>query len=234
MKYLSGGGTDMTVEYNYDPYVLILPEGNYTGANLASGIQELLNGFAVTFGFEVLYLPARGTITIEAKPEGMDSQNNFYIPSGFGIMSWMSSADSDYPWKDSRGNITTVEIYNLKSINGVLRNSDMITINLEPESYRTYESGFIDSLNAHNVFLHCPNLGHFNSIGVRGESTITKKVPVSSSFGYLIIDSVVAPHDKIDVSRQLVKTNQFSLRCLWDSNQSTWCSHIVLPCLRNH
>ena len=57
-----------------------------------------------------------------------------------------------------------------------------------------------------NVYLHCPDLGHFNSIGVRGESTIIKKAPVSSSFGYLIIDSAVAPHDKIDVSRQLIKT----------------------------
>lgn len=157
MGYLSGGGTHMTVGYNYDPYVLTLPGGNYTGANLASGIQELLNGFAVTFGFEVLYLPARGAITIEAKPEGMYSHNKFYIPSDFGIMAWMSSTDGDYPWKDSQGNITTVEICNLKPINGVLRNSDMITVNLESEYYRTYESGFIDSLNVHNVYLHCPN-----------------------------------------------------------------------------
>ena len=66
-----------------DPYVLILFGCNYTGANLASGIQGLLNGFAVTFDFEVLYHPARGTITIEAKPEGMDFHNKFYIPSGF-------------------------------------------------------------------------------------------------------------------------------------------------------
>ena len=93
MEYLIGGGTDMTVGYNYDPYVLTLPEGNYTGANLASGIQELLNGFAVTFDFEVLYLPARGITTIEAKTEGMDSHNKCYIPSDFGIMSWMSSTE---------------------------------------------------------------------------------------------------------------------------------------------
>ena len=103
MEYLIGGGTDMTVGYNYDPYVLTLPEGNYTGANLASGIQELLNGFAVTFGFEVLYLPAGGTITIEAKSEGMGSHHKFYIPSDFGIMTWMSSTDSDYPWRDRQG-----------------------------------------------------------------------------------------------------------------------------------
>ena len=36
----------------------------------------------------------------------------------------MSSTDSDYPWKDSEGNVQTVEINNLKSINGVLRISD--------------------------------------------------------------------------------------------------------------
>ena len=52
-------------------------------------------------------------------------------------------------------------------------------------------------------------LGIITLLGVRGESTIIKKVPVSSSFGYLILDCVVAPHDKIDVSRQLTKTIDF-------------------------
>ena len=87
----------------------------------------------------------------------------------------MSSTGSDYPRRDRQGNITTVEISNLQSINGVLRNSGTITVNLEAEYYRTYESGFIDLLNVHNVYLHCPNLGHFNSIGVRGENTKIKK-----------------------------------------------------------
>ena len=156
--------------YRYRRRFLILPKN--TGANLASGIQELLNGFAVTFGFEVFYHPARGTITIEAKSEGMGSHKKFYIPSDFGIMTWMCSTDSDYPWKDRQGIISTVEIKGLKSINGGLRSSDMITINLDAEYHRTYESGFIDLLNAHNVYLHCPNPGHFDSIGVRGENTI--------------------------------------------------------------
>ena len=76
---------------------------------------------------------------------------------------------------------------------------------IQVEFYRPYESGFIDLPNVHNVYLHCPNLGHFNSIGARGENTIIKKIPVSSSFGYIIVDYVVAPHGKIDVSRQLIK-----------------------------
>ena len=50
MEYLAGGGYETTVEYNYNPYVLTLPEGNYTGTQMATAIQELLNGFAVTFG----------------------------------------------------------------------------------------------------------------------------------------------------------------------------------------
>ena len=118
--------------------------------------------------------PARGTITIEAKCEGMGSNNKFYIPSDFGIMARMSNTGSDYPWKEDQGNVQSVDINNPKSINGVLRNSDMTAINLESEYYRSYESGFIDLLNARNVYLHCPDLGHFNSIGGRGENTIIK------------------------------------------------------------
>ena len=132
-------------------------------------------------------------------------------------MTWMGSTDSDYPWQNRLGLITAAGNNNLQSIDGVLRNSKSITVNLETEYYRSYESGFIDLLNVHNVYLHCPNLGHFNSIGVRGENTIFKEVLVSSSFGYLITDSVVAPHDKIDVSRQLKKTVQVSLRDVYGS-----------------
>ena len=69
MEYLLASGLG-GVAYNYDAFVLSVPGGSYTGASLASGIQDLLNGFAVTFGFEVLYHPARGTITIETKSGG--------------------------------------------------------------------------------------------------------------------------------------------------------------------
>ena len=78
--------------------------------------------------------------------------------------------------------------------------------------YRTYESNFLDLLNNNNSYMHCPNLRHFNSIGVRGENNIIKKIPVSSGFGYLITDSGVSPRDKMDVSRQSVKTIQITLK----------------------
>ena len=95
--YLAGGGYEITEGYNYNPQVSTLLGGNYTGPQLAAAIQDLLNGFAITFGFEVVYQPARGSITIESKSEGMGEHNRFQIPSGFGIMTWMSGTDNDYP-----------------------------------------------------------------------------------------------------------------------------------------
>ena len=46
----------------------------------------------------------------------------------------------------------------------------MIHFHKLSDYYKSYESGFLDSLSAHNVYLHCPDLGHFNSICVRGEN----------------------------------------------------------------
>ena len=122
-----------TEEFNYDPFGLTLPEGNYTGPQMAAGIQELLNGFNVTFDFGVLYQPARGTITIEAKCGNIDEHAKFYIPSDLGIMTWMSTTNGNYPWKNRSGLATPIDNNNLHSINGVLRNSDMIEVGLESE-----------------------------------------------------------------------------------------------------
>ena len=91
----------------------------------------------------------------------------------------------------------------LRSINEVLRYSTITSLG----TY--FETGFIDLLNILNIYIHPSNLGHYSSVGVRGENTIIKKVSVSSSFGYLIMGSAVAPHDKIDVSRQLFLNSTF-------------------------
>ena len=160
---------------NWIPYVLNVPEGNYSGSNLVTAIQELLNGLDENFTFEVKYNPARGTVNIEEKSEGIHANNKFRVPSDFGIMNWMSNTDSDYPWRNIDGTSKTADSNNLQYINGVLRNAQMIHHHQLSDYYKSYESGFIDLLNVHNMYVHCPNLGHFNSIGVRGESTIIKR-----------------------------------------------------------
>ena len=103
----------------------------------------------------------------------------------------MGNTGNDYPWGNIGGAFKTVDTNSLQYVNGALRNTQVIHLHQLSDYYKSYESGFIDLLNVHNMYLHCPNLCHFNSIGVRGESTIIKQIPVSSSFGYLIIDIVV-------------------------------------------
>ena len=152
---------------------------------------------------------ATGSIKIEETTVG--SRNAFKVPSDFGVMVWELENSNQYPWRNIEETIVYPDVNSLQSFNGVLRNTEMVAVMLS-DMYNTYENGFIDLLNIHNIYTHCPNLGHFNSIGVRGENTIIKKVPVSSSFGYLIIDTVVSPHGKMDVSRQNVKTIHITLK----------------------
>ena len=197
--------------YNWIPYVSNVPEGNYSGSNLVTAIQDLVNAVDGNFTFEVIYNPARGIVNIEEKSEGIRATNAFLVPGDFGILNWMSNTGSDYPWRNIDDIIKAVDDNNLQSINGVLRNTQVIQLHQLSDYYKSYESGFLDLLSVHNIYLDGQNSGHFNSIGVRGENTIIKQVPVSSSFGYLIIDSVIAPHDKMDVSVQLTRTIQFSL-----------------------
>ena len=85
------------------------------------------------------------------------------------------------------------------------------------------------------IYIHFPSLGNYNSTGVRGENTIIKKVPVSSSFGYMIIGSAVAPHDKTDVSRQLIKTTELSFRNVHGDIISLHGAHVSLsPMLQTY
>ena len=111
-------------------------------------------------------------------------------------------------WNDvNNGQTSAPELGNAESINEILRHTVP-----KPTSTK-FETEFLDLINTHNIYIHSPNLGfNYNTIGCKGENSIIKKVPVSSGFGYQILDTVVAPHDKIDVSRQNIKTLHFSLK----------------------
>ena len=91
-------------------------------------------------------------------------------------------------------------------MNDVIKNSGNTT------EQQTLETGFLDLRNTHNIYITSPNLGSFHTLGCRGEQNVIKKVSVSSDFGYVIFDSVVANHDYIDVSKKYLKTMELNLR----------------------
>jgi hypothetical protein len=63
-----------------------------------------------------------------------------------------------------------------------------------------------------NIYLSSPNLGTFTTLGSRGESNILKKIPVTSSYGYLIVDPNTSNHDFLDCSDQTLNTIEFNLK----------------------
>jgi len=191
--YVELTNTDQTKSYT----VLTIETGNYTGASLAAIIHTTLRLRFIYEDFSCTYLPSKGVLSFYA-----NKLFRIFTDLDAGLATILSVS-----WVDNNGEPTSVDSSNLMSINDVLRHSTP-----QPEPSNAFESGFLDLLNTHNIYMHCDNLGHYSTLGVRGENTIIKKVPVSSSFGYLIMDSVVAPHDKIDVSRQLIKTLRFTLK----------------------
>lgn len=75
-----------------------------------------------------------------------------------------------------------------------------------------FVSGFVDLQPIKNLYLSSSNLGTFTTIGVNGERTIIKKIPVSANTNEMIFDNVTSSNDYLDCSRQTLKTVNFELR----------------------
>ena len=76
---------------------------------MVTAIQELPNCLGNCIS-EVIYNPARGTVNIERKSEGIHANKEFIVPSGFGIVDWMRNTDSDYPWRNIGGTVEAIDI----------------------------------------------------------------------------------------------------------------------------
>lgn len=176
----------------FTEHVLIIPGQNYSGEGLKTAIQSVFNAAFANI-YTVTYQERKGTIEIQCT-----SSHSFKIMSDEQVK--------------SRGITWTgppINMDDLHSINEVLRNDSPVS---DIESFSTsYESGFLDVMNIHNIYISSPNLGSFSTLGPRGECNIVKKVPVTSNYGYAIFDNVVSQHDYIDVSRQALRTLEFKL-----------------------
>ena len=82
---------------------------------------------------------------------------------------------------------------------------------LTPQIGVSVKTSLVDLRRYHNVYLSSPTLSSYSTLGPRGENNIIKKVPVTSDYGSMIFDSVVASHDWVNVSKILLKTLEFRL-----------------------
>jgi len=56
-----------------------------------------------------------------------------------------------------------------------------------------------------------PTISSYSTLGPRGENSTIKRIPVTSDYGAMIFDSIVASHDWTVVSKLLLKTLEFRL-----------------------
>ena len=198
--------------------IIFLLAQNHTGVTLAASIKSGLDSAFGSNVFTCVYNERKGTLTITLTTASSGET--------FVMMSDDDLADNVYgswtgPWFD---------INNPRSANEIIRLYGLA------EERTVYESGFLDLRNVHNIYITSPNLGHFSSIGPRGERNIVKKVPVTADFGYVIFDSVVANHDYIDVSKAFLKTLEFNLRDVHGNiinlHGANWSCSLVMSTLK--
>ena len=172
-------------------HILTLTSQNNTGASLASDLQTQFNGAYGTNNFTVSFNTNKGTISIVTNDN-----------TSFKIFTYneLQTNPPNANWNISDNS------YNLELANDTLRLSTPMAFT------HSYESGFVDLIYDHSLYLRSPNLSNFQYLGARGESDMLRRIPVSASYGYLIIDSIVTfGIEGINVSRLTLKTLEFKL-----------------------
>jgi len=179
----TGLNDKLCVYINGGTYITPIPPGNYTGPTFATAVQTVLNSM----------VPNIFTVSINTQ------QNNLNI-SVVGSNTFKIYTD-----------IETETLFNTtQTINKILQNEDGTSKTYNSSS--PYTSGFLELLSIRNIYIHSPNLSSYTTYGGKGESNIIKKIPVSSDFGYLIIDNYTSTHDWLDCSNLTLSCMEFILR----------------------
>ena len=170
---------------NGSNHYFTLTSKNYTGDTFATEIQSKLNGIQANT-FTVTFDSTRNNITI-----GVVNSTTFKVLTSTDLTKIFGNVDP-------------------KSTNDVLQNVSYpspVYSNSNP-----FVSGFLNLLCIRNLYLHSPNLSSFTTYGGNGESNIIKKIPVTSDFGYIIVDNFTSTHDWLDCSGMTINNVEFQLR----------------------
>ena len=169
---------------------IVISSTNHTISTLVEGIQSALN---LSFGANNL------TVTFDSRKLSLTISENTGKTVKLFTDQELQSANSG-GWTG-----TGFASGDLRSMNELVGNYTA------KQPAASFETGIVDLRRYHNIYISSPNLSSFSTLGPRGEGSIIKKIPVTTEYGFTIIDNVVAPHDWVDVSKLLLKTLEFRL-----------------------
>jgi len=194
----TGINDSLYIKINNNCYIIKIQSANYNGITFAAQLQTQLNLATSSISpniFSVNFTMNQNNLTISCT-----SSNTFYIYTDHDLATKINNT-----WTGSSYTTTTPFSCN-DILNSPFSNSPQFN------SASPYTSGALEMLAFRNIYLTSPNLSSFTTMGARGESNIIKKIPISSDFGYLIIDSFTSTHDWLDCSGLTLNNLEFVLR----------------------
>ena len=191
--------------------IIQLTPGNYNISTLASEIQtKANNAFAsssIPTHFNISPNLVDNTIIINPAVSSVE----FKILRDYDLINGLPDTIdvAGSPWL-SAWTGPSFDPANTQDIN------DMINNFAGPSIFATtitpFKSSYVDLQYNKNVYLHSPNLSSFSTVGVLGERTVLKKIPVNVGNNEMIIDNITSSSDWLDCSKMTLRTLQFQIK----------------------
>jgi len=156
--------------------VLTIAAGNYTSLTLPGVIATALNtGSSLTgMAYQVDYVTARGCLKIQLVAAGsVDATARFQIPSEDEVTS--------VSWKASNWT-GTADVYSTDDPDTM---GDLLRLAATSAATTSLETGLLDISPIHCLYLQS-NVCAYTTVGPRGEGDIVQRIPVTTSYGYVL------------------------------------------------
>ena len=182
----------LTVNNVDTDYLFTLRPQTYNGSQLASEINSQINT----------------TVFAGNASTPIASYNSQNETISLSVTGFDCKILTDYELKTLTWGGTSYNKNDLQSVNELLSNNENTsttgTVSTPVEFYLNLQP-------VRNIYLRSPNISSFSTIGCNGESSIIKKIPVTSNYGGMVFSSVTSGSDFLDCSKQTWKTLEFHL-----------------------
>jgi hypothetical protein len=175
------------------PRVLVITPMRYTGAEFATNLATQLNSMGGIGTYLATYDTNNNTITIVSS----NMYFKIWTDEELKTTTLFTIADVNYP----------------KSVNEILQVYGIYAGGVGGYAGKgvAYQTGFLNLLNYQDLYITSTNLGNFQSMGPRGESTVLRKIMVNAGWGFSIIDKL-AFAEEMSCSKLSLSTLDFQLR----------------------
>ena len=191
-KIYFGTGLNGTTISNW--YVATLNYGNYNGQEYADEVARAMNQRVNIF--KTTYVTRTHGMTI-------GTTDSYLIFKIFTDQELLRGSFASYY------STTIFSASTLASFNDTIQNTDN-----ESGTYsilNPYTCDFLKLQLITHIYITSPNIGTYDTISNFSNNTI-KGIPVTSDYGYMIIDQSMSPNDFLNCAHQSLKTLEFHLR----------------------